>query len=255
MTASLAAFQRDFAAALTGGDGGPLAAALAGQPAFAVYRNTVAAACVEALAANYPTVLAIVGDPCFRDAARSFALQSPPHDPRLAGYGEGFAEFLAGFEPVRELSYLPAVARLDRFWTETHLAAAAPVLDVAALTALAPAELASAVLVPHPAARWEMFEAMPAYAIWRRHREGLPLDDELPWRGDGGLLARPGDAVAWRELGAPGAAFMDACAQGLRFAEAVEAAVAASTDADPAGLDALRGLVAAGAFTRIEQPA
>ncbi len=248
---SLGDFQRDFAAALFADAAAPEAAmGLASQPGFAVYRNTVRLACVEALAANHPTVVQLVGEAWFGDAAAIFAAAHPPRDGALAGYGEGFAEFLAGFAPAREFVYLSAVAQLDRCWTEAHLAADAPVLAAAALAALVPAELAAARLVPHPAARWVRFPTLPALTIWRRHREALALDGDLPWVGENALLVRPVDTVQWHAVDAATLAFLDASAEGASFAAALDAAAAA----DPrCGVGAwLPALIGAGAFTRIE---
>ena len=247
---SLRDFQRDFAAALFADAAAPEATALARQPGFAVYRNTVRLACVEALAANHPTVVQLVGEAWFGDAAAIFAAAHPPRDGVLAGYGEGFAEFLADFAPARELVYLPGIAELDRCWTEAHLAADAPVLAAPALVALAPAELAAARLVPHPAARWVRFPMLPAFTIWRRHREALALDDDLPWVGENALLVRPVDTVQWHAVDAVALAFLDASAEGASFAAALDAVAVV----DPrCGVGAwLPALIGAGAFTRIE---
>lgn len=246
--ASLQSFQRDFVAALFGDAG---AAAAAAQPGFDVYRNTVMVACVDALAASFPTVLQLVGEAWFRDAAAVFVRRHLPTDGGMAHYGEGFAEFLAGFEPARELAYLPGVARLDRFWTEAHLAADAPVIDGRAFATLAPEALATAVVVPHPSARWAGFEG-PVYSIWRRHREGLPLDAELPWVDESALVLRPHAEVTWLGVDKAGLAFLAACAARQPFAEAVDAAEVAV----PGAADGLGGwlapLLSAGAFTRIE---
>lgn len=247
---ALDAFQRDFAAALLADPGE--AGAIAAQPGFAVYRNTVLRGCIDALAANFPTVAQLVGVEAFEGAARAFALEHLPREGSLAGYGEGFAVFLASFEPFRDLTYLADVARLDRAWTEAHLAADAPVLAASALAGLSPEALVDAVLVPHPAARWLTFAAQPAFTIWRRHREALPLDAELDWQGESGLLVRPADAVAWQALDSAGAEFLGACSRGLGFAEATALAGAADPTASVATW--LPPLVAAGAFTRLEVP-
>ena len=246
---TLQAFQRDFAAALCSDDAAPSVARLARQPGFAVYRNTVRLACIDALAANYPRVVQLVGAPWFRDAAAIFVATHWPRDGRLAHYGEGFAEFFAAFEPARELAYLPGIAQLDRCWSEAHLAAEAPVLPASALATLAPQTLAEARIVPHPAARWATFATMPVYTIWRRHREALSLEDDLPWIGEGALVVRPGDAVRWHAIGIAAAAFLTASAQGASFAAALEAADAADPAADVGAW--LPALASAGAFTCI----
>ncbi|HQR88471.1 MAG TPA: DNA-binding domain-containing protein [Caulobacter sp.] len=61
-------FQDAFVEALAGGPTvlSPwLAAADAGEPGLSVYRNTIARGCVDALAANFPTVATLVGEDWF----------------------------------------------------------------------------------------------------------------------------------------------------------------------------------------------
>jgi hypothetical protein len=247
---TLDAFQRDFAAALLGEATSEAGRALAAQPGFAVYRNTVLRGCIDALAANFPTVATLVGREWFDEAAGRFARSNLPRDGSLAAYGEGFAAFLERPDVAAGLDYLGGVARLDRAWTEAHLAADAPVLQAAALAALEPGRLLDAVLVPHPAARWVGSPELPIFAIWRRHREGASLEDELAWRGDSGLLTRPAARVVWHAVEAPAATFLDACAEGEPFAVAAERACPPGAGA---GIGTwLPALVAAGAFTRLE---
>ena len=196
---SLAAFQAGFAKALLDPDA---AHALASQPAFAVYRNTVMKGCIDALEANYPSVARLVGRDWFRAAAAVHAAAQLPRDARMLDYGDGFADFLAGFEPARELPYLPGVAHLDRCWTQAHAAADAEAIDGAWLAALPPEALGDLRLAPHPAARWHWFADAPIYTIWQRNRSASDDHDDIEWRGEGALLTRAHDAVAWRPAGA-----------------------------------------------------
>lgn len=148
MSAGLEAFQDRFAHALFALDPSencaPEIAGLVAQPGFTVYRNTVMKGCIDALQANYPAITRLVGEEWFRAAAAVFARADPPRHPMLADYGAGFADFLAGFEPAAELPYLPAVARLDRFWSEAHIASDAEPLEAGALARLGPEQLAHA---------------------------------------------------------------------------------------------------------------
>ena len=90
---------------LPGGDGGGEA-----EPAgLAVYRNTIAKGCVDALAANFPTVARLVGDDWFQAAAALFARDTPPASAALLAYGEAFADWLEHFPPAGDLPYLPAM--------------------------------------------------------------------------------------------------------------------------------------------------
>ena len=245
IASTLAAFQDRFADALLSNDAAP--GTLAAQPGFAVYRNTVMKGWVDALEANYPAVLRLVGEPFFRTAAAAYARLHPVDDPRLWCYGKGYADFLAAYEPAQALTYLPGVARLDRCWTEAHGAAQADVLESAPLASLMPAQLAEARLAPHPAARWAWFQDQPVYTIWRRNREPANREEPLQWQGEGALLLRPAGAVTWQALDAAGCAFLDACAARQPLAMAAAAALAATPDADIAAL--LARLFEAGAFS------
>jgi hypothetical protein len=248
-SASVDAFQRAFAAALRrssgDGEGEPDAPAFVRQPGFAVYRNTVLAACIDALAANYPTVRQLVGAAWFDAAAGAYVRERWPSEGSLAGYGDALPAFLARFAAAADLPYLPGVARLDRLWTEAHLAADAPVLDPAALAELEPQQLVTAVLVPHPAARWIRFADLPAFTIWRGHREGIDPGFDMAWHGEAALLTRPVGSVEWQAIDAATVAFLDACSRGDTFA-------AASAEGGDELLAMLPRLFAAGAFTRIE---
>ena len=238
-SASLAHFQDAFVAALLdpdAGAGSPLAA-LAGQPGFAVYRNTVLKGSIDALQANFPAVVRLVGEEWFRAAAAVHARAHPPQLPMLAEYGANFPDFLAGFEPAQAFDYLPDVARLDRLWSEAHAAPDMPVLAPNALARSAPGELACAVLVPHAAARWHWFPEMPVYSIWRRNREGADEVGELDWQGEGALIARGADGgVRWAALSRGGCAFLDACAGGATVTEAAAAALDADARTDLSAL-------------------
>jgi len=249
---SLARFQDAFVAALLDGDAGagPLAA-LAGQPGFAVYRNTVLKGSIDALQANFPAVVRLVGEEWFRAAAAVHARAHPPQLPMLAEYGANFPDFLAGFEPAQAFDYLPDVARLDRLWSETHAAPDMPVLASDALQRLAPEQLACTVLVPHVAAHWRWFPDMPVYTIWQRNREGADEVGELDWQGEGALLTRGADGgVRWAALSRGGCAFLDACASGATISEAAATALDADARTDLSALIAT--LLTNGALSRLD---
>jgi hypothetical protein len=249
-TRRLEGFQDGFARALLAEDAAALAPAvarLAAQPGFAVYRNTVIKGCIDALQANYPSVVRLVGEEWFRAAAAVYVRAHLPRHPTLADYGADFTPFLAAFPPAAGLPYLPGVARLDRFWTEAHVARDETPVEAAAVARLSPDELARTVLRPHASARWAWFDAQPTATIWRRNRypEGAE-ESELEWRGEGVLIVRPRAAVEHVALDAAACAFLDACAAGRTLGEAAAAALAVHGDADLAGL--MKQLLEAGAF-------
>ncbi len=254
MKISLGEFQDAFARGLygTGTDAeshsSPLAALFA-QPGFAIYRNNVIKACIDAVQANFPSVERLVGTEWFRAAAAIYVRSAPPVDTRLMYYGADFPAFLARFEPARAMPYLTAVARLDQLWMEVHAAADQAPLELAALAALAPAALGQAKLPVRAAARWQWFPEQAAYTIWRCNREAAALPDTLDWTGEGALLTRPHGAVQWRPLSRGACAFLDACAAGLALDEAAGQALEAEPALDFMTL--LQDLIAAGAFAAL----
>ncbi|HRH87568.1 MAG TPA: DNA-binding domain-containing protein [Rubrivivax sp.] len=246
MSGALQRFQAQFFEALFDRDS---ASALNAQPAFAVYRNTVISGCVDALQANFPSVARLVGPQWFRAAAAAYLQRHPPSEGRLLNYGECFADFLAGFEPARDWPYLAGVARLDRWWIESHTADDADALAAASLAPLPPIELGTLRLAPHPAARWGWFDDAPIYSIWQRNRSAeAPLGGELVWQAEGALLTRPLDAVEWHRVERCDCAFLDACAQHRPLGVAAAAAMQAEPQADIAGL--LARLLRSGALAR-----
>lgn len=258
-SAGLAHFERAFAITLLAppGHAAPDEAidALAAQPGFAVYRNTVMRGLILALRANYPSVARIVGDECFFSLAACFARFAPPAQPCLAGYGDGFADFLEAVAPAEHLPCLAGVARLDRLWTEAHLAADEPSLEAAALGTITAEQLGRTMLVPHAATRWAWFDRDPVHTIWRHHREDPPSGETGGFAPDrhaeGALIVRPRDSVASTALDAASCAFLDACAGSLPLADCAQAAFDTEPEADLAAL--LAGLCDTGAFTRLRR--
>ena len=243
---SLAIFQDEFASALLAQHGD--APAWAAQPAFAVYRNTVMKACIDALEANYLSVARLVGRDWFRAAAAIFARDQLPADGVLMDFGEGFSAFLCGFAPAAGLPYLADVARLDRFWTEAHGAADALPVDAARLARLQPESLMECRLAPHPAARWAWFGEQPVFSIWQRNRlADADVPAVLDWHAEGALLTRPEHTVGSFAADRADCAFLDACAQGRGFGDAIEAALQADPQADPGAV--LARLLHSGALT------
>lgn len=242
--------QAELASVLLGGavPAGASLRALADQPAFAVYRNTVIKGCVDALEANFPAVLRLVGQDWFRDAARAFAVEHPPTQACLLRYGDAdFPAFLARIPTTAQLEYLEGVARLDALWRQSHAAADAPALDPAALGQFSPEQLGALVLQPHPSARWAWFPRLPVPTLWSRSRTQEHEGEELAWQGEGLLLVRPAGEVQWQPVSPAACAFLDACAGGETMAAAATAALHADREVDLAAL--LGQLLLAGVFT------
>jgi len=253
MNCTLSRFQDDFAQSLLAAPDAMLLGALALQPGFSVYRNTVMKGCIDALQANFPAVLKLVGEEWFRAVAALHVRAQPPSDARMLQYGRNFPEFLRNFPPAAELPYLVGVAQLDRFWTQAHAARHVDALTPAELAGLSLAQWGDLVLAPHPAAHWAWFGEQPIYTLWRRNRQEQPLDGEedLVWCGEGALVTRPAGQVQWTALDAAGCAFLDACRSGQPVAQAAADALACDAQVELSQL--MASLLAAGAFTTREK--
>ena len=80
---------------------------------LAIHRNNVIISLVDALGETFAVVRQLVGAEFFAAMARCYVADQPPRSPVLAEYGESFAVWLAGFEPVRTVPYLTDMARLE----------------------------------------------------------------------------------------------------------------------------------------------
>ena len=89
-------------------------------------------AIIDALASSYPAVLRLVGQPYFDALGATYLRNYPPTARTLVGYGENFPDFVAQVESAKALPYLRDIARLDRAFLESSIAADAPALDPAA---------------------------------------------------------------------------------------------------------------------------
>ena len=131
-----------------------------------IYRNTVASVLTNALRLTFPAVYRLVAAECFEGAARLFIEEDPPQRANLDDYGVGFPAFLARFEPVAGLTYLPDVARLEWAVSRALHAPDSKALDIASIAALPEGEQACVRFEHHPAAGLVRTD-YAADSIWR----------------------------------------------------------------------------------------
>jgi hypothetical protein len=221
----LSALQADLSRALLDGNA-PVPAEIRDAARFAIHRNTVFVGLIEALRSTFPVVERLVGEDFFRATARVFAASHPPQSPVLAEYGDGFADFLEGFEPARELPYLADAARLE--WLQ-NLAFQAPDRAALPLSALAatPSEDAGELSFEfHPSAGL-MASAYPIVTIWRANTHDAEvrfIGPDLP--GEAALVIRPALTVLTLPLTLAEHGFVSAlmCGKRLRDTSMAEAA-------------------------------
>jgi len=210
---------------------------------FAVYRNNVAVGLIKSLEARYPVTRRLVGDDFFRGMAGAYVAVNKPKSAVLIVYGADFPDFVRGFEPARDLDYLPDVATLENAWVEAYHAAEAEPCPLTALADIAPERLESLRFAIHPAARLARFET-PAASIWSAHQsKGEPAPPRR-WGREDVLVTRPHAEVFVRVLPDGGRDFFVTLRAGATLGEAATPLIEAG--ADP-GLH-LVGLIEAGAI-------
>jgi len=211
---------------------------------LAVYRNTVAKGCAEAIRAQFATVETVVGEAWMRDAAGLFARTHQPEVPDLSAYGAAFPDWLAAFAPAADMPWLADLARIDGARTEAVFAADAAPLDPQALAGLGPDDYARQALVLHPAARVLWFE-VGVPGLWLALQDG-PAEAALAPEPQGLLIVRPKLAVEAFALSAGPCALLAATRRGESLAQAGAAALSAEPGLDLA--TAFAHLIGAGAF-------
>jgi hypothetical protein len=213
---------------------------------FAVYRNNVVVALIGAIEARYPVTRRLVGDAFFRAVARAFIARNKPRSPVILHYGADFPDFVAVFEPARELAYLGDVGRLESAWVEAYHSADETPLSLDALAAVEPVNLSELKFAFHPAARL-LRSDYPAASIWAGH-QGDEVRPPKEWRGEETLVTRPEADVLVRILPVGGFDFSQALRNGATLGEAH--AAMGSEDFDPGSH--LIGLIEAGAISRLQ---
>ena len=233
VTLTLLELQTRIGRAVLGGEIAELAEIIEGNgldPAarLGIYRNHAFATLGAALKATFPVVCRLVDERFFAYAAHEYLREHPPRSRCLVEYGADFPDFLAGFQPCKDLPYLADVARFE--WA-LHIAATireAPSLQMDALAAI-PAERAGYVgfrlqpSVSYFASSW------PIDAIWQANQEGEVPPVDLASGGTSLEIRRADEAVAWRRLDSGTFAFRMALAGGVVLA----AAIANATQRDP----------------------
>jgi hypothetical protein len=223
MTPSLPELQRRFAAALLDehAEGG-----------LAVYRNTVFANYRNALGATFRVVRELTGTPFFDAAVDAFVLAHPSNGGDLNVYGDGFADFLAGYPYAKYLPYLPDVARLEWALDEAGRAAdsgRSPERLLAALAAVPPAAVVHTRFALDPSCRL-LRSTHPVMRIWQAHRDGAFDAIDLKAGPDHLLVRREGSAPVIERLAPADFAFLATLAGGGDLATALEAALAFDAD-------------------------
>jgi hypothetical protein len=202
---------------------------------FAIHRNNVVFALIEALGARFPVCRRLLGEECFDAAAALFARQSPPRAAVLHEYGEGFAAFLESFPPFADYDYIGDMARFEAALGRAYYARNAKPLPTAALASLDAAALAGATLALHPSLQ-TISSKRPVLSIWRAHQREGESEIETLEHGEDALILRPELDVETRLLPVGGRVFLTSLLEKHTVGEAIARALESDADLDLAAM-------------------
>jgi hypothetical protein len=181
-----------------------------------IYHHAYRMRLVDALRDTFGHTLLYMGDDEFNAAALACVEAHPSTHASLRDYGEHFAQMLAKRFP--QAGELAELALLDRTLRHTFDGPDAPVLLLADLAAVAPADWAEIGFVLHPTVQ-RLRLMHNTVALWHALDQDQAPPGAMP-------LAEPGDLLVWRRgqqphfrsLQALEAAALDCVADGQSFA-------------------------------------
>ena len=190
---------------------------------MALYRGNLTATWNKVLSGAYPVIEALVGAEFFAALTRAYGMAHPSDNADLNHFGASFGHFLAGFEHVADLPYLPDMARLEWLLHRAHYAPDGAALDGAALAALSPQEFEEARFALHPAcalfaSRWAVVP------LWQAHQPdgaGFPAQLEAPCTA---AVVRPRWKTGLVALDAASHCALQMLASGATMGEALDCA-------------------------------
>ena len=195
-----------------------------GTPAtkrYDVYRNNVAVSLSDALETAFPVLRKLLGEEFFRALAGVYLRTHPPKSPLMMFFGEDMPQFLARFDPVKHLPYLPDMARLELAMRQSYHAADATPIDGQALAAIAPDALMALTFEFAPATQLIRSD-FPIYAIYLANTQANAPKPVM--KPEAALITRPEFDPQIQPLGPAEAAclasLMDGKALGLAMTDA-----------------------------------
>jgi len=188
---------------------------------YAVYRNNVTVALIDALADTYPVVQQLVGEDFFRAMARLYAQAHPPRSRVMAFYGKGFADFIARFPPAASVPYLADVARLEMAYVGAYHAADAQPMPAGQVQALLadPQQLEALRVAVHPS----VHIVRSRYAIvniWAAHQTPEEPDEWDADRSQNACVFRSGLSVQIHSINDGAACFFSSLQNHAPLAQA-----------------------------------
>ena len=157
-----------------------------------IYQDAVTGSLAHALQNIYPVCHKLVGEDFFNAMTRIFIRQIPSTTADLNHYGSELANFISGYAPAAELSYLADVARLEWCWHTIYHAPRDIPLSVASFQALSPEDYA-AFRLRRISALTTLHSDYALHRIWEINQDDYHGDTTLQ------LQQTPHDFLIWRK--------------------------------------------------------
>ncbi|MEO0358628.1 MAG: DNA-binding domain-containing protein [Pseudomonadota bacterium] len=193
---------------------------------FDVYRNNVTTSLIDAMRTGFPVVEKLIGAKNFGTLALMYVRAHPPTSPVLMFYGAAFPDFIAAFEPLQSVPYLPDVARLELARRDAYHAQDVDAMMPDDFAALGEAGMKALNVSRHPAVRI-VASPHPIHDIWLRN-SGAP-DHPIAPSAQHVVVTRPGLDVQMAALSPVVAAFFETLSE-LGVGAAIEAALTQTPD-------------------------
>ncbi len=227
---TLLELQQQLRRAVLAGDTTALVAAIQGDgldPAarLRIYRNHAFATLGAVLEGTFPVVCRLVDKRFFAYAAHEYLREHPPHSRCLVEYGADFADFLAGFEPCKDLPYLADVARFEWALNTAATVREAFPLKIEILGGVPPDRASLLKISLQPSVSY-FASGWPIDAIWLTNQKKDVRTVDLASGGTTVEMRRAGEGFSWQRLAPEVFAFRRALAEGFTLGRAAAAAAA-----------------------------
>lgn len=199
-----------------------------------VYRHAYGARLVEVVRNEHPALATYLGDETFEEMARAFVAAHPSTSPNARWVSQPLPEFLGDAVPYRAHRQLRELAQLERALNRAFDSADIPLLTLAALAEIPPANWAALTLTPHVCVT-RLDHATNAFDIWRALTDSRPPPPvEVSADHRSLVVWRDGVLPKVRRLAYEEAMLWDVAARGLSFGVMCEmAAVYAEPEQAP----------------------
>ena len=145
---------------------------------LAIYRGSIVGKLSRSLTSTYPVCCRLVGDEFFEATAVTYIRRFPSLSPDLGDYGEQFPDFLANFEPVATLPYLPDVARLEWYWHRVFKGEDTTGLDLQKLSEI-PQDKWGELIFHLPKNSFLLESPYPIHRIWEVNQPDYQGNEEV----------------------------------------------------------------------------